>query len=476
MRIAFPVRIGRGRTAAIAVALTLLAAPAARAQSGSIGAADPRVDAVFERYGPTTPGCALGVFRNGRIEYARGYGMASLEHDVPIGPSSVFHVASVSKHFTVAAVALLAAEGRLSLDDDVRRHVPELHDFGTPITIRHLIHHTSGLRDQWDLLSMAGWRGGDPKSMDDILALLAGQRELNFAPGERHLYSNSGYTLLAIIVERVSGQPLRQFADERIFQPLGMSATVFLDDHNDVIANRTSAYVPRGTGFRRSMPIYDNVGATSLNTTIEDLARWDRNFDEPLVGGQSLLEVLHRQGVLNSGETITYAGALMIGEFGGQRVVEHSGADAGYRAQYMRFPDRQLSIAVLCNVGDANPTALARQVAVALQLAPAPPPPGQGTPPPQPWQAIPRSLDAAERAQFAGEYHSPELGVTWRIVEEGDGLVRRRPRFADTPLTSVNIDRFGGALNVVFTRDASGEIDGFLVSTGRVLNLRFERR
>jgi CubicO group peptidase (beta-lactamase class C family) len=462
-------------TATAALLLITAAVPLAAQQP-----ANPRLDSIFAHFDAATPGCALGVFRDGRVEYARGYGLASLEHGVPITPASVFHVASVSKHFTVTAIALLAEDGRLSLDDDIRRHLPEMHDFGTPITIRHLIHHTSGLRDQWDLLSMAGWRGGDPKSMDDVLWLAARQRELNFPPGDRYLYSNTGYTLLAIIVERVSGQPLRAFAAERIFAPLGMNATVFLDEHTDVIPRRTSAYVRRGAGaFRVSMPIYDNVGATSLNTTIEDLARWDRNFYEPVVGGQSLLGILHRRGVLNSGDTISYAGALMIGELGGFRMVEHGGADAGYRAQFLRLPDARLSVAVLCNISDANPGVLARaaaMTALGASFTPLTPPAGPGSAQQQPAAPTPAPLTAAERGAYVGSYYSEELDAVWHIVEDGDRLLLRRNRFGDVALVTTGPDRFGAGRALRFTRDAAGQVDALLVSSGRVIDLRFVRR
>jgi CubicO group peptidase (beta-lactamase class C family) len=323
-----------------------------------------RIDSIFRRFDSTqSPGCAHATVQGERIVYQRGYGMSNLEHGVPITPSSIFHVASISKQFAAAAIALLAQQGKLSIDDDVRKYVPEVPDFGPRITIRHLIHHTSGLRDQWSLLALAGWRADDPKSEADILDLIARQRALNFAPGAEHLYSNTGYTLMAVIVKRVSGKSLREFAHEHIFQPLGMTSTHFHDDHTMIVPNRTSAYVPRAGGYAISIPVFDNHGATSLFTTVGDLARWSRNFDDPRVGGKPLVDLLHTQGVLNSGIVLSYAFGLVKGEYNGLPTVGHSGADAGYRADFLRFPAQGYAFITLCNLGTTNPGQLNRQVA-----------------------------------------------------------------------------------------------------------------
>lgn len=321
-------------------------------------------DALFAEWDkPDSPGCALAVVRAGEIACKRGYGMANLEYDIPITPTSVFHVASVSKQFTAFALALLAHDGRLALDDDVRRCLPELPDYGHIITLRHLIHHTSGLRDQWDLLSLAGWREDDVKTDGDVLDLACRQKALNFQPGADHRYSNTGYTLMGLVVQRVTGRSLRQFTDERIFQPLGMAATHFHDDHAEVVKNRACAYQLRdGGGYRISIPAFDTVGASSLFTTVEDLALWDGNFEHGRVGGTAVIEQMHARGRLNDGTELGYAFGLAIGEHGGLKVVEHSGGDAGYRSHFLRFPDERLSVILLCNV-PMNPHGLARQVA-----------------------------------------------------------------------------------------------------------------
>ena len=324
-----------------------------------------RIDAIFKPYDrPDSPGCALAVVKDGSVVYKRGYGMANLEYDIPITPATVFHTGSVSKQFTAFAIALLVSEGKIKLDDDIRKYLPEVPDFGKLITIRHLLHHTSGLRDQWELLAMAGWRLDDVITQEHILKMVHNQKELNFEPGAAHLYSNTGYTLLAVIVERVSGQPFRKFTMERIFQPLGMTSTHFHDDHEMVVKNRAYAYAPGPAGeFKLTALNYANVGATSLFTTAEDMAKWALNFEDQKVGGKSVIDQMHEQGVLNNGTKLNYAFGLQIGKYKGLSIVEHGGGDAGYRSHIMRFPEQRFAVIVHCNHAAANPGGLARQVA-----------------------------------------------------------------------------------------------------------------
>ena len=265
--------------------------------------------------------------KDGRIIYKHGYGMADLDHNVTITPSTVFHVASMSKQFTAASIVLLAQEGKLSLDDDVRKYIPELPDFGSLITIGNLIHHTSGLRDQWDLLELAGWRYSlDLITDEDVMSVVARQKELNFKPGEKYVYCNTGYTLLATIVKRVSGMSFREFTTQNIFEPLGMMNTHFRDDHAEIVKNNAYGYEPEKTGtFRLSNTNFDTVGATSLHTTVEDLALWDENFYHPRVGGASFLEQMLQRGKLNNGENQDYAFGLVVGKYKGLATVDHAG-------------------------------------------------------------------------------------------------------------------------------------------------------
>lgn len=326
------------------------------------------VDSIFTSMNrPTEPGCALSVMRDGAPIYEQGYGMANLEYGIPITPNSVFHVASVSKHFTAMAIELLVNEGRVSWDDNIRDYVPEVPDFDSEITLRHLVHHVSGIRDQWSLLSMAGWRWeADVVTQKDVLDITSRQEALNFEPGSRYMYSNTGFTLLAVVVERVTGKTLREFTKERIFDPLDMDNTHFHDDHQMIVENRTWAYEPDENGafgLKNSIPDFDVVGATSLFTTAHDMAAWDRNFYTGMVGGETALERLHDTYVLSSGDTLSYAHGLSLGEYRGLKTVGHGGADAGYRSHFLRFPDQEFSVSVLCNVSTANPSSLARNVA-----------------------------------------------------------------------------------------------------------------
>ncbi|MFZ5842654.1 MAG: serine hydrolase domain-containing protein [Pseudomonadota bacterium] len=324
------------------------------------------VDTVFSEYNkPDSPGCALSVIRDGRIAYSKGFGLASLEHKLPIDPQrTVFDIGSTSKQFTAASVLLLVQDGKLSLDDDIRKVLPEIPDYGHTITVRHLLHHTSGLRDYIALMNLGGIHFEDFTTDAQALAVIARQQALDFVPGTEHSYSNTGYFLLSVIVQRVSGKPLREFAQERIFAPLGMKDTRILDDHTAIIANRATAYGanPEG-GFAVRMSDWEQTGDGAVQTTVRDLAKWDQNFYTPKVGGTWLIEQLQTRGQLANGESIGYAGGLMMGELNGQPMVSHGGAWAGYRAELIRLPEQKLSVAVLCNVDSSDPSALARQVA-----------------------------------------------------------------------------------------------------------------
>lgn len=345
----------------LTIATAMFAAPPCLAQDT---ARHREVDALFARYGAATPGCALGVSRNGALDYARGYGMSNLEHAVPITPRSIFHIASISKQFTAFSVGLLAQDGKLSLDDDIRKYLPEMPGYGKTITIAHLIHHTDGLREQGQLLNLAGWRGDDLYTQDDVLWALSRQRHLNFDPGTEVVYGNAAYTLLAVIVQRVSGKPLREFADERIFKPLGMADTHFHNDHTEMVPRRAAAYSPRaGGGWSVSIPNIDHYGSTSLFSTVGDLLKWQRNLADSRVGGPALVKWMQTSGALNDGTAIGYGGGLRIGAYRGLPVVSHDGADAGYRSDAIAFPGQRLAIVALCNGATIAPAELTRKVA-----------------------------------------------------------------------------------------------------------------
>jgi CubicO group peptidase (beta-lactamase class C family) len=353
----------------LAMAMTVLITAFSAAATGVAPSAEPspesRVDAFFSKWNTLdSPGAAVAVVKDGMVIYRKGFGCAQLEYGIPITPSTVFHVASVSKQFTAMAITMLEAAGKLSADDDIRKYLPELADFGKTITIRHLLNHTSGLRDQWELLILSGWRMDDVITQADIMDRLKRQKELNFAPGEQYLYCNSGYTLLAEIVSRVSGQPFTDWTRENIFKPLGMTSTHFHIDHQEIVRNRAYSYEGEpGKGFELAALNYANVGATSLFTTVEDMANWLRNFDDKRVGGAAVIDRMLTKGALNNGSEIPYARGISIEEYKGLKVIGHGGADAGFRSDVIYFPGEKFGVAVFSNLGSFQPGTLTRQIA-----------------------------------------------------------------------------------------------------------------
>jgi CubicO group peptidase (beta-lactamase class C family) len=356
-----------------AVALiAMVAGGAPFGQSAGVSAEQSKkVDEIFAKWDRTdSPGCALSVMQGGKILYKRAYGMANLDYDVILTTDTPFHVASISKQFTAAAIVLLEQDGKLSFDDEVRKYIPELPDFGAKITIRNLLHHTSGLRDQWDLLELAGWRYSlDLITNEDVMSVVVRQKALNFPPGSEYSYSNTGFTLLGEIVKRVSGKSLREFTTERIFVPLGMTKTHFRDDHAEVIKHQAYGYSHDKGRWELSVTNFDTVGATSLFTTVEDLALWDENFYTQKVGGPKFTETMLTHDPLTNGEKNSYAFGLVAEKYRGLDAVDHSGADAGYRSDILRFPAQHFSVACLCNAGDSGPSNLTQKVTDVLLAA-----------------------------------------------------------------------------------------------------------
>ncbi len=321
---------------------------------------NPAVDAIFaDLTEPGSPGCALGVYRDGKIVYAKGYGLANLEEDVPITPRSVFDIASVSKQFTAASIVLLERQGKLRLDDDIRKYVPELPDYssrgGGKITILQLLNHTSGLRDYGNLFPLAGIEDDDVTTDEDVLGLIVRQKALNFAPGSEWQYSGSGYVLLSLIVKRVSGKSLKDFAAENIFQPLGMAHTQHRDDHTFLIPHRVQAYSrTQNGGYRLNMSYGEETGDGMVHATLEDLQKWDENFYSGKVGGKDFASEMEENGKLNDGRIVEYAKGLRIWIDHGLRAVGHTGGSGGYRAYYIRLPEQHFSVVCLCNLENVN--------------------------------------------------------------------------------------------------------------------------
>jgi CubicO group peptidase (beta-lactamase class C family) len=435
---------GQDRTIA-AVALCLLVPGVAGAEEETMPSTsmERSVDQLFAQWaGSGTPGASIAVIANGKVIYSKGYGEANLEHGVPNSPATVFHLGSVSKQFTAFAIYLLVQDGRLSLDDDVRKYLPKLHDFGKAITIRQLLHHTSGVRDLWNLLRLAGWRPDDVVTDDDVARLLFQQTELNFAPGAQFLYSNSGYSLLAMVVKQVTGKTLPAFAKERIFDPLSMAHTHFQDDYGIVVKDRAYSYARQPDGKFQYVALSDStVGPSSLLSTVGDLARWDENFYTGEVGGPALLAQMQEKGKLNDGKEIEYASGLEIGEYRGLRTVEHAGGTAAYRSNILRFPDQHFSVVVLANAGDVNATALSFKIAdiyLKDRLQPAPDKPSLGD---KPEVTIdPKVLDA-----YVGDYELQDEfrpGFIVSFSKDEDHLVARATGQSSSPMYAVSNTAF----------------------------------
>jgi CubicO group peptidase (beta-lactamase class C family) len=427
------------RVVVASLVLVSLFAAAALAQA----APEARVDAVFSAFNANTPGCALGVVRDGKIVYEKGYGQASLELGVPISPQTVFDIGSTSKQITATSILLLAQQGRLALDDDIRKYVPELQDYGKKVTLRQMLHHTSGLRDYIGLLSLAGAQDEAVTGDDEALAILARQRGLNYPPGDDYLYSNSNFFLMSVVVKRVSGKTLREFAQENIFTPLGMKDTQILDDHTKVIPRKAASYAPkRGGGFQVETSNWEQTGDGAVQTTVEDLAKWDQNFYDPKVGGEALVRELQTPGTLNNGSKNDYALGLFLGEYRGLKRVSHGGSWAGFRAELARFPEQHFSAIVLCNVANGDPSGLSLKVAeVYLRDKMQPPSARQNTVAP-----------AGEAEKFAGTYYAPETMSVRRFTARDGKLIMG----ANAELVPIGNGEFTlGATKINFAADGS---------------------
>lgn len=528
------------------------------------------VDRLFADWDkPDSPGCALGIVQSGKLIYSKGYGQANLEHSIPITPSTVFYIASTSKQFTAASIALLASQNKLSLDDNVRKYLPELPEYDASITIRHLIHHTSGIPDYLELLGLSGQRLDDVHGEEEILELLSRQKSLSFKPGDQFLYSNSGYFLLGVIVKRVSGKSLAQFAEEHFFAPLGMSHSRFHDSRTRLVKNRAQGYFSGKEGeFRNYLTQFDRVGDGGLMTTVEDLFHWDQAIENGTLGGKDFSGTLLAQGRLNNGNTLSYAFGLMIGQHRGLRTISHGGSFIGFKTELLRFPEQRLSVICLCNHNAADATKLAKEVAnVVLDRTLSQPGPPAAVSAVEPVERIPltetelksgamvfrepttgslwrfsnedgkiiatvdgqsfqlkptgqdryRSLDAPinlelefqrpnpdrplvlqlgvegqspitleaidlvsptlnQLGEFAGNYYSPELQARYQIFLHERKLFLRLKNNPDTELIPVLSDLFRvEGKNFTFTRNPQKQVTGFVLSSGRIRNLRFVR-
>jgi CubicO group peptidase (beta-lactamase class C family) len=485
--------IWRRITSGILAALLIFMAPSGAAASAAEDKKAAAVDEVFaDLTKPGSPGCALGVYHDGQIIFSKGYGLANLEENVPITPESVFDIGSTSKQFTAASILLLEKQGRLSVNDDVRKYIPELPYYGQKITLLHLLNHTSGLRDYLSLMDLAGINTDSVTTDEDALQMIARQKALNFAPGSDWLYSNTGFFLLSVIVKRASGRTLREFAAENIFMPLGMTHTQFRDDHTSLIPNRALAYDPneKGAGYTLDVSYFEQTGDGAVHTSVEDLQKWDENFYTGKIGGKELLTEIQETGKLNNGKALEYAKGFFIADYRGLHTVRHGGSWGGYRAELLRFSEQHFSVACLCNLGDASPSNRAERVAdiyLGALMKPKQEKKGEEGETENEKKTI--SLGTEQLKPYAGDYWSPELGVTYRLgIVDGrlraaallDGASNLRTinlplkSFAATAPDEFTMEKVQVSLH--FQRDSNQIVKGFTLDAGRTLGLIFSRR
>src|SRR5687768_1649452 len=366
----------------------------------------------FEKFtkayvGPA-PGCAAAVSLNGETVFEKAFGLADLEHNVPNTTQTIFESGSVAKQFTAAAILLLQQDGKLSFDDPVMKYIPELPDYGSPLTIRHLLNHTSGLRDWGSVLSLTGAGRGDRVVTQDLaLDVIIHQRALNFTPGSEYSYSNSGYNLAAIIVERVSKQKFPEFVEERLFKPLGMKNSSWRDDYQRVVPGRAQAYSRQGMGpWRLDMPFMNVYGNGGMLTTVGDWMKWNAMLDSQSLGAP-LVNSLETQGVLSDGRKITYALGIAVRKYKGLKDVSHGGSTAGYQTFLARYPDNKVSVGVLCNGTSPNSGEITRSITDEI-FGPFPATPG----------AEPPKVSEDELKKFVGVWRNEKTHFAGRFVVE----------------------------------------------------------
>jgi len=368
-----------------------------------------KITALFSSFNhPGSPGCALGIFRDREVVYSQGYGLANLEHNVTITPSTPFYIASMAKQFTGLAIAMLASEGRLNLDADIRTILPYVPDFGHTITARHLLHHTSGLRSDIFLLILAGWRVEDVIRQEDIINFVKDQRELDFVPGEEFSYCGTGYSLLAEIVAEISGQSFAEYCTQRIFNPLGMERTHVAADPIALVPSKASAYLSVGEGeYKNAVLTISILGGTGIYSTIEDLARWDANFETHEVGDQAAWDLVCTPGQLNSGESIPYGFGLVVDAHQGKPTLHHGGDSAGVHCYFLRFPEESLSVVILGNASTIKASNLVYEVADLLLDIDQP----SANDSPQSAAPLPAKLSAERIAARASRYYDARTGA-----------------------------------------------------------------
>ena len=451
---------------------------------GQLGTADQtRIDELFKTWNnSTSPGAALGIVKDGKLVYTKGYGRADLEHDVPITDSTMFYIGSVSKQFVTMCILLLEEQGKLSLDDKVQKYLPDFPEYNAPLTIRNFIHHTSGVRDNLTLWPLAGNDYLDHIDKEEMYQMIRRQKELNFTPGEQFLYSNSCYFMLGLIIEKVSGQSLSRFGQENIFGPLGMRNTFFGDDNTRIIKNRAFSYLQEDGKFKNQIMRYDLVGSGGVYSNIKDLYLWDQNFYHNKLGkgSQALIDKMHTEDTLNNGKATGYAFGIRNGTYRGLRTVSHGGALASYRSYLLRFPAQKLSVIILGNVTPIPIDKLPYDVADIMlekQLGPVPAAEKTNNTLSKP-QEVQKDFAIDNIKQYLGNFYSEELDVTYQITGKDNQLYCTIKSKQPVALRAKSNDSFimGDLLELKFVRNNQNEVTGFSVDAGLVTNLKFQRK
>jgi CubicO group peptidase (beta-lactamase class C family) len=438
-------------------------------------------DRLFQNFSsPGSPGCAIGVLRDGRTLYSKGYGLADVEQSTPLSARSVFYLCSVSKQFMAFAILLLEQQGKLSVDDAIGKHIPGLPDHTAGITLRQLLHHTGGVRDYLTLGFLAGFSPDHVWTEHAALRWIGRQRGTNFAPGSEHLYSNSGFVLLSLAAQRVTGGKLNDWMKQNVYSPLGMNSSRWQHHHGDPVPLRAHGYIatPAST-WRLGDSHLDTIGDGGMYSSVDDLLQWARNMDEKKIGGP-LLDRMSQPGTLLNGKGLAngYGMGLVRDKYRGLETVSHGGALAGYRTILFRIPQKKLTIVCLCNTGSANPTQFAQQIAdvwlrdefpeqSAVLRPPVPPPPPRLSP-----------LDAGRRAALAGDWWSDELSVTYRLRDEGGKFILEPGDGSPAELLTRDDGQLqprNSGLRLNARKDASGRVTALLLEAGRVRGIEFTR-
>lgn len=456
--------------------------------SQSVHDVDNKMDSLFAHYNTHTPGVSIVVVKNGKTIFKKSYGSANLEHGIANTPQTVFQIASVSKQFTAFAIYLLEKQGKLSFEDDIRKYIPELPTYGKPIRIRHLLAHTSGIRDLAATLTLAGWHIEDVMTTEQILKVITRQKELNFEPGIAFGYSNTGYTLLAQIVERITKQSFSDYTYKNIFEPLQMINTRFYNDYHTIIKNRAHSYEKSNGQYIKKELLVADAGPSSLHTTAEDLAKWANNFDHPVIGDAKLIAAFNEVSVLDNTKPVIWAASAtdttfhakgqVHWQYQGISIISHGGHTAGFRAWLARFPEHNLSIIALSN--DEHYDILGTGLKIIefylgdhfTQTV------SNNTPPAIATATIKPEIYTSNLRDFVGYYYSDELATGYTVKLQNDKLVITHSRLSDIELTRIGDSKFSGTnsfkFEMKFVRNKK-DIAGFKISNFGAKNVKFSR-